>query len=191
MKIGFDVDEVLYPFVDALRSYAVATNHPCARRTTVPQSWQFYQDWGLTEEGFDDLANEAAEDGFLFSQSPHHGVNRVLQHVRNAGHDVVLVTARYHGPDPLGQTLDWVERWDVPCDYVHVTKGKHLIEMDTFVDDRYDTVLNLRQIGVDAYLLHTPHTPAYTVGAPIVTSLVHYIDRVVPPAHLLKEDVYA
>jgi hypothetical protein len=159
MRVGLDVDEVLYPFVDSLRQYLVGIRGYSATSLPVPQEWKFYNTWGLTEKEFNALCHEAADEGWLFSQAPLDGVIPLLEWTRSTGVEVHLITSRLHGPDPLAQTLDWVDMWSIPCDYVHVTDNKHLIDIDTILDDRIETVVDLRSRDIDACLLRTAHTP--------------------------------
>ena len=63
--VGIDLDGVIYPFIDAFKIY-------CKERLNVSYlpdatKWNFYEDWGINHDTFQEWISEAATTHKVFS----------------------------------------------------------------------------------------------------------------------------
>ena len=110
MRIGVDVDDVLYPwYASAHRvcSQAGVTNG------IMPITWACYDEYGITFEEWQGVLSYPTLEGSLYLAAPYHGTRDALALLKNAGHTVHLVTARgtapfWHGTEIKAHTYRWV-----------------------------------------------------------------------------------
>ncbi len=132
MRVGIDLDGVLYDFVGALRDYAGMHNAPEARR------WEFYEDWGWTREKFKEVCDAGVGDGEIFWRgSPIDGAVELTHALKAAGHRVVIVTARDFGSAGASRnaTRSWLRAWGFHYDELHFAEDKTQFNLDWMLDD--------------------------------------------------------
>jgi hypothetical protein len=139
LDIGFDVDGVLYPFVQVIAGYASKVlGRPCAAKA---DSWDWYQrQWGLNHDEFFALCSRGVRDGVLFTEgAPLPGALRAAKRLARAGHRLHYITARAFAgvPAPVAwhRTAEWLQKWTFPVHSLTVSGDKNCRPTDIFLDD--------------------------------------------------------
>jgi uncharacterized HAD superfamily protein len=178
-RVGFDIDGVLYDFEDALREYLEDNDYTYPM--PVATQWHFAEQWGMTRQEFDGWCKDALRYGHLFDGCHGFpGVREQLQRVRDAGHTIVLITARDFG-HPMtarSQTQRWLVDYNIPHDelWMRQASQKHTIKVDYFIDDNLDVYHRMLGAGVKAFLHDRPYNQHVSVGSR--GSLKGYVDSV-------------
>jgi hypothetical protein len=157
MRIGVDIDDVIFPWYEYAHELCVQ-----ARITNgvTPMSWSPFLEYGCTIQDWLDVLEVATMDGTLYSGEPYLGAIEALWRLRDAGHEVHLVTARgffNFGELIREQTVSWLADWDVPHDSLTFTKDKTSVPCDVFIDDSAPNVAALTAAGVRTFMLTRPH----------------------------------
>jgi phosphoglycolate phosphatase-like HAD superfamily hydrolase len=99
LRVGFDVDEVLDPWVGSLRHYLDTVEGWTLERMPDPTAYEFWASWGTTSrDEFDELAAAAARSGILHGGgAPVPGADDVTGRLPAAGHEAHIITARGRG----------------------------------------------------------------------------------------------
>lgn len=87
-----------------------------------------------------------------------------------------------HRSVPKEWCEEWLEKNHFPCVPVHVVGGSKVdklkeLDIDIFVDDKYDNFKELNDNGIFTYLLTQPWNERYNVGHKRIDSLVEIIER--------------
>ena len=156
MKIGLDLDGVLYPFHTAYKRWLV---HHVARFPAdcpEPTRWEFYEDWGLTTEEFLVEFENGVNSGWIFGHgNPFPGAVEQVQRLIDAGHSIHIITDRFIG-DPgvaAGSTSEWLSEYKVPYDTLTFSRDKTVIPTSYMIDDKPANIAALAQTACIAYLL--------------------------------------
>ena len=177
MRIGVDLDNVLYDFVAALGDYVSFSTgrprHELGRATC----WEFYdKDWGYTLEEFKQFCEDGVNDGFVFAEGAPIGDHvHYLQGWRNLGDTIHLVTDRHNGTRSKENTEHWLNYWNIPYDTLTFAVDKTVVNVDFFIDDKPSNVDALRAAGVKAYLLDCGRSDQ--VGHPYLVSSFMQFER--------------
>lgn len=144
MKIGIDIDDVLYPWY--------ATAHLLCERAGITNgakatTWAPHESYGCTRDQWHDVLAAGAISGELYNQTPYAGVAFQLLRLQAEGHTVHLVTARgflANGDLIKRHTVEWLAEHRIPHDSLTFSKDKRLVVTDWFLDDavhNYDQLL--------------------------------------------------
>jgi hypothetical protein len=119
--IGMDMDGVVYPFVNAFKTY-------CAERQGKlflpdPVSWHFYEDWDMDENTFHEWVRDAAIESDVFAtENPYEGVVDAWNELRAMGIKIHILTAR---PQVAWeQTAKWLTSNGLIADSLHFNTAK-------------------------------------------------------------------
>ncbi len=155
MRIGIDLDGVVYDFTGALREHVHITTGRSRESMPDPTCWEFYAvDWGMTLDEYLDFARDGVESGGVFSFGvPMSGAVETMTRLKDAGHTLHIVTARGLAPRAFEKTCSWLRRHKVPFDTLTFAEDKTVVKLDAFIDDRPKNVDELRAAGVAAFLL--------------------------------------
>jgi hypothetical protein len=155
MKIGLDIDDVLFPWSQHAHNACEAAGITNGAQVT---RWRFYEDYGCTADEFWEVVNAAYVDGML-QRSPYPGVTDLLSRVRGDGHSIHLVTARgFEGalaPMIRQHTVEWVAQ--IPHYSLTFSADKTVVLADVFLDDSARNVEALHAAGRRAFLMDQPH----------------------------------
>lgn len=140
MKIGWDLDGVLYDFVGCLRDwmeYRDPTGAEEGKYKPAASTWEFFEtDWGMTLDEFKAAMSGAAFDGHLYhSRGPIDGMLEVVQWSLNSGHENHVITHRAE----LGakeNTERWLHHYGVPHDSLTFCADKSIVNVDVLIEDR-------------------------------------------------------
>lgn len=157
MRIGVDVDDVLFPWFD--KAHAACERAGITNGVT-PSRWECYLDYGVTLDDWLVVMKSATLDGSLYTGDPYPGAVDAMRALKDAGHTLHIVTARgffAHGDLIRRHTIEWFDANDVPHDSLTFSKDKTLVHSDVFVDDSWKNVSDLTAAGIRTWMVDAPH----------------------------------
>lgn len=159
MRVGFDLDGVLYNFGDSVQRYLEATGrgHLWKSGPTAAPFWDFYKDWGWTSAEFVKMCNEGADEGYIFCGPTREHAAEAVQKVKSLGHDVIIITDRAFGSTPEvshENTRNWLAQHEIPYDELHFSPNKTIVPTDTFVEDKLENYDALVEAGTKTWLIN-------------------------------------
>ena len=164
MRIGIDLDNVTYPFVEQLQPIA---EHYLQRTLLPPIQWNFYRTWNLTHEQFNNLMYFGWSECRLWAiGTPIVGAREVLDWLQAEGHELVGVT---HRPTyAYSTTNEWVAHWGLPFEEVIFADDKSEHGLDIMLDDAPHVYA---QVGhTKSVVFHRPwNAPEISPGMRIAT----------------------
>lgn len=160
MRTGWDIDGVGHTF-----SAGVLDHMHCEGVEDLWKSgpnpepyWDWYKDWGWTDQDFINFCNRAADHGCLFTGHVRPGYKEAIDRVANLGHEIIIVTDRSFGSSPeVSQRLteEWFRDNDIGYDELIFSRDKTVGDCDTFIDDRLENYDALSaHMGVNPFLLN-------------------------------------
>lgn len=155
MRIGVDLDGVLYNFTASLSDYiGYATGQWYPYR---PSCWEFYEiDWGMSLAEYLAWFEQGVEAGWIFVVgAPAKGSIEALYALKAKGHTIHLITDRNVGEKAKVNTTLWLSAHGVPYDTLTFCNGNKasLVNVDLAVDDQPKMVDEYRAAGVEAYCM--------------------------------------
>lgn len=159
LRVGFDLDGVLYNFGDSVKRYLehIGKGDVWKSGPTPEPFWDFYKDWGWTSKDFVDLCNAGADAGFIFCGPARHNAAAVVQAVKDMGHEVVIITDRQFGTNPYvshKNTQNWLTKHKIPYDELYFSADKTCVPTDMFIEDKLENYDALDAAGVEVYLIN-------------------------------------
>lgn len=149
-KIGLDIDEVLCDWVGGwCKCFNIST----------PTNWDF--DYEIKQK-FEKLRNDNQLDEFYLNLLP-----------KTLSKDIPFEPECYVTSRPVSKeiTMAWLQKHNFPTKPVYnVELGKSKLEVikeakiDIFVDDKYQTFVELNSNGICCYLFDSPHNQQFNVG---------------------------
>lgn len=121
--VGIDLDGVLYDFSQIFQEY-------CEERMGIllsaPTRWNFYLDWGLTDDQFASWLDDATKTDQIFNRSkPMKNVREGWDSLREQGLTLHILTHRH--PVAYKQTIDWLTEYDLLPDTLHFGATKTIL----------------------------------------------------------------
>lgn len=157
MRVGVDLDGVVYDFAEGLRTYLCESGIGVAEDYPPTTRWEFYHDWGLTLEEFLRHCADGVEAGIIFFHGdPLPGAREAFDMLRAAGHTLHIVTDRSFGNASECNTSNWLRMHGLKFDSLTFTRDKTCVRLDTMVDDKIENYDALDEEGVAVYLLTRP-----------------------------------
>lgn len=157
-RIGLDIDDVLADWVPTFCKLA---------GVTIPEAWNF---------GFPDMIKSLIDGGLNYQE-----VMATLP-VKTSPNDIPFeptcyITNRGHTDVQLAK--DWIKNNGFPQVPViqttdKITAAKEM-NLDIFVDDKYETFEAMNAAGICTYLFDAPHNRRYNVGYKRIKSLKELI----------------
>lgn len=151
-RIGLDIDECIANFTGA---YGVKTGIDIS-----PNHWSFCYEVG---KNFDDWRKDGTLNEFYMNQ-----IEPLLK-----GSDLPFEPTCYITNRPVDSTLTktWLKLHNFPLTEVYTTKNRNekvkvALEqkLDYFIDDNFDTFVEMNKAGVCCFLMDAPHNKKYDVG---------------------------
>lgn len=160
LRVGIDLDGVLYDFGGSLERYL--WDHDLANKYTIGpvNRWEFYLDWGMTEEEFIQHCHDGVDAGYVFyAGAPHEGSKSALEFIRAMGNTLHIITDRTFGSVPENSqhnTRTWLNHCDIPYDTLTFSADKTCVPTDFFIEDKLENYDALDKAGVEVYLVNRP-----------------------------------
>lgn len=161
MRVGFDLDGVLFDFGNSVRRYldSIGREYGFKDDAPEPHCWDFFEYWGVTREDFVQICHDGVDAGYIFSGGVRPNAVQAVHKVYAAGHDVVIITDRSFGTTPEAShnaTREWLAQHDIPYDELHFSSDKTIAPTDCFVEDKLENYDALTKAGVKCYLINRP-----------------------------------
>lgn len=177
MRLGIDIDDVLFPWFD--KAHAACEREGVTNGAT-PTQWAMYEDYGITLDDWLKVMERATLDGSLYTGEAYPGAVEALQSLADAGHTLHIVTARgffQHGDLIRKHTVDWLRDNNIPHDSLTFIKDKTFVRVDAFVDDSWKNVSDLVAAGIPTWMVDAPHNQRdeYHQRVPSVVEFAHAI----------------
>lgn len=161
MRVGFDLDGVLYDFGNSVRRYLDSIGRPYGFKDNhhEPHTWEFYEYWGMDRAEFAQICHDGADAGFIFTGPARANAVWAVQSVKNAGHEVIIITDRQFGTQPVvshDNTLKWLAEHSIPFDDIYFSADKTCVKTDIFVEDKLENYDALVEVGTPCVLIDRP-----------------------------------
>lgn len=169
MRVGVDIDGVLYDFFASFRRYWVKSHtrseHERNRinRVTVnsdgePTFWEFYKEMGLTLDEFKNHWENGIRLGIIYRGPAREGAQLAVSRLMAAGHTVCLVTDRGGILPELAESLTrlWLEDNAIPFDTLALLADKTSVGVDVFIEDKIENYEALWADGTPCILVNRP-----------------------------------
>jgi hypothetical protein len=187
LRVGLDLDGVVYDFRKALSDFLVASGRrECTLDAALPH-WDFFEGWGLNVSEYLDLYREGVDAGqVLRVGEPYAGSVEATERLARAGHTIHIVTDRFIGSEPgISQrhTEAWLEEHQFVYHSLTFSSDKTVVPTDFFIDDRYENYLARVQGGLNCHLLTRPwNADLGDTSTQRVTSLAEFVGLVLDAA---------
>lgn len=157
MRVGIDLDGVVYDFAASYRAYLCESGISVEENCPPTTRWEFYEDWGFSVEEFIQHCNDGVDAGIIFRRGkPFPGAREAFDLLRAAGHTLHIVTDRSFGKSSEYNTRGWLDEYGLKFDSLTFTRDKTCVRLDTMVDDKIENYDALDEEGVAVYLLTRP-----------------------------------
>jgi len=161
MRVGFDLDGVLYDFGKSVRLYldSIGREYGWKDDAEEPHTWNFFEYWNLTLDEFKQVCHDGVDAGYIFSGEARPGAAEAVNRVADMGHEIIIITDRFFGADPSAShvaTEIWLPENGMPYHELHFSPNKLLVPTDTFVEDKLENHDTLTEGGVKSYLITRP-----------------------------------
>lgn len=159
MRVGFDLDGVLYNFGDSVKRYLDATErgHLWKSGPTENPFWDFYKDWGWTGKQFVEMCNDGADAGYIFCGPARDNAVESVKRVAELGHEIIIITDRQFGITPKSShdnTYEWLEQHGIEFDELVFSADKTCVPTDVFVEDKLENYDALIEAGTHTFLIN-------------------------------------
>lgn len=159
LRIGVDLDGVVYDFAGVLREYVLTRDLvPVRKAFPTVRAWDLHKEWGLTRAEFDSICQDAIKDNWLFRVGrPVSGALDTLYQLHwTCG--IHIVTARDFGLMDLVQeaTRLWLRDHGIYFDSLTFSADKTVVPVDIFIEDNVENYLALDAEGHFPVLFNQP-----------------------------------
>jgi hypothetical protein len=159
MRVGFDSDGVLDCFGDGVYDALVARGqgHLWKSGPTKGSYWDFFKDWGWDYSQFKELVDWGVDNRYIFTGHWREGAVESVRRVKELGHDVIIITDRSFGSDPLNSQRNTIEafaRAGIEYDEIHFTADKTSVAVDCMVEDKLENYDALVAVGTPTWLIN-------------------------------------
>lgn len=157
MRVGFDLDGVIYDFRKAQSEYEVARGNAGCTLERACDHWNYFEGWGWSVDQWLAAYAEGVDAGhILWTGAPLPGARGAFWALRDAGHTIHIVTDRSVGANPQGATRAWLARHGFEYDSLTFSRDKTVARVDVFIEDRLENADALNAAGIPCYLINRP-----------------------------------
>ena len=160
LRVGFDLDGVLYDFGASVKRYREFIGKPVKFRDDAPEphTWNFFEYFEPKMSGkeFKAMCDAGADAGFIFCGPTRPNAVETVNAVKRLGHDIVIITDRSFGTTPSVSemnTLAWLNNHGIPFDEIYFTPDKTHVRTDIFVEDKLENYDALTAAGTECWLI--------------------------------------
>lgn len=183
MIVGFDLDDVAYPWTEKAHALCVEAGITNGRPV---KSWRCWEDYGCEREVWAEVIQAATVTGELYLEPPILAAHQAIDELIKWGHEVHLITARATGGWPnegLVRYLTeyWLRYWSIPYTSLTFASDKpevcKTLGVTHFIDDGVHNYEALDAAGVEVWLMDAPHNQDATVDRRLFSPL-EFVDVV-------------
>lgn len=160
MRVGFDLDGVLYDFRRVFSEYLQSKGQLECGLDSASSGWDFFEGWGMTSQKFLEMYRQGVDEGYVLTVGqPLPGVVAEIGRLKEAGHSVHIVTDRFVASDPnrpAKVTNDWLIANGIQFDSLTLSGDKTVASTDFFIDDKYENYVARVRAGMSCHLLDRP-----------------------------------
>jgi 5'(3')-deoxyribonucleotidase len=161
MRVGFDLDGVLYDFGGSVRRYHDYIGRPYGFKGGEPEphTWNFFKYWKMDSSEFVQICHDGVDAGFIFQGPTRQNAVEAMRAVKEMGHTVVIITDRQFGSSPEKShlaTRQWLEFHEFPYDELVFSADKTIVPTDVFVEDKLENYDLITTNGGLCYLITRP-----------------------------------
>lgn len=183
-RVGVDLDGVLYDFPGSMRAFLTEGLYDRPEDLfPEPTRWEFYEDWGYSQDEFHQLVLQGCTAGVVFTHGdPYPGTVEALRRLVDAGHTIHIVTHRPAYAHTA--TKEWLWAHDIPYDTLTFSGDKTSVPTDYFIDDKPENYHALVPTTTRVMLMGRPWNQG--VAARRAESMDHFVDAVLGNEELDK-----
>lgn len=153
MKLGIDLDGVVYNYTKDFEEYARSFPEWEHSLPLTFSSWDFYTEWGLTTEEFLQIQADGVMAGKIFRRGEAYpDAIPTLRKLKEDGHEIHIITHR-HGTRAQISTLEWLQENGVSYDKLTFAEDKTTSHVDIMVDDRPKNVEASLKAGIPVVMM--------------------------------------
>jgi 5'(3')-deoxyribonucleotidase len=161
MRVGFDLDGVLYDFGASVKRYREHIGKPIKFKDDAPEphTWNFFEFFEpkMTGAEFKQMCDDGADAGFIFCGPARPAARACVESVKNMKHEVIIITDRKFGTTPEvseENTRNWLKKNKIPYDELYFSADKTIVPTDMFIEDKLENYDALTAAGTDCYLIN-------------------------------------
>lgn len=159
MRVGFDSDGVLDNFHEGVKNTlnAQGLGHLWKSGPTPKSYWNYFEDWGWSFPQFKELCDWGVDHGYIFTGHFFDTAKASVDLVRSMGHQVILITDRAFGSDPINSQRNTIEAYanaGIIYDEIHFTPDKTSIHVDSMVEDKLENYDSVVANGTPTWLIN-------------------------------------
>jgi FMN phosphatase YigB (HAD superfamily) len=157
VRVGFDLDGVVYDFRGAQSTFEVARGNSHCSLDLAADHWDYFEGWGWDVDQWLVAYAEGVDAGHILRVGePLPGAVEAFRDLRAAGHSIHIVTDRSIGVDPEGATRAWLAEHGLVYDSLTFSRDKTVAAVDVFIEDRLENADALNAAGIPCYLINRP-----------------------------------
>lgn len=161
MRVGWDLDGVLYDFGGSVRRYLDYIGRPYGFKggESEPHTWNFFKYWKMDSSEFVQICHDGVDAGFIFQGPTRPGAVEAMRKVKEMGHTNVIITDRQFGSSPEKShlaTRHWLEFHEFPYDELYFSADKVCVPTDVFVEDKLENYDAITAAGTPCALITRP-----------------------------------
>lgn len=160
MRIGFDVDGVIYKFTKAYHAWVNQSHDLNLNLEEEAETWDWFLKWETKEQFAENLHNSVdAGQMYWVGELYEPTIRQNLLDLRAAGHTVHIITARTFGRKRCAEeaTRHFFHANGLTYDTLTIAKDKTSVPTDLFLEDNMANYDALEAAGVTAYLVNKPY----------------------------------
>lgn len=160
MRVGFDLDGVLYDFGDSVKRYlsSIGQEYEFKADADEPHTWNFFEHWGMSAADFVQHCHDGVDAGIIFRGGVRPNAVETVAAVKAMGHEIIVITDRSFGTTPEASeeaTYDWWDDNGFPSfDEIHFTPNKVIVPTDIFVEDKLENYDMITKAGTECWLIN-------------------------------------
>ena len=149
-----DIDDVLGNLGEPLN----ASLNALTGRAVPFHHWNHFRFFEFYGMEVDQFLNRIIDEKLLTEMPPYEGAQRALASIREAGADVVLITARGYHPQAEDVTLEWLERHGMHFDDLiivpegqskgEIAKQRYPNGFTVMIDDNANNLDSMKSFGL-------------------------------------------
>lgn len=160
MRVGWDLDGVVYDFPGAVAAWFNREHGIPMDKMPTPHQWEIWHGWGMTKADWIAATDAGVRAGFIYGEGlPTPDAVWVSHKLRADGHTQHIVTARANFGGHLAaqrNTEQWTRRVGFHYDTLDLTSDKTSVAVDVMIEDNLDNYDALDAAGVHVVLIDRP-----------------------------------